>query len=230
MNSQRLDRLKFPNSMYNTQWDGSLWRIKMDLNDFLASENGPPWLPASVAEARKLVYIGQLFALIFALIALLVGVISIITGNIGGGIPSLVSAGLGIVLLFMLKSQVFANLDQGRFKQASDSLLIWTIVGFFVYVVPGLIMLFGFLKLQDIFQPQYQQYQAQQYQVAPEPPQQAPPAPQPAPQPAPAAPEQPATAPAEHKDKKVEMAKCRKCGVNFPAFMHNCPNCNEPRH
>ena len=216
--------------MYNTQWDGSLWRIKMDLNDFLASENGPPWLPASVAEARKLVYIGQLFALIFTLIALLAGVISILVGNLGGGISSLVAAGLGIVLLLMLKNQVFANLDQGRFKQASDSLLIWTIVGFFVYVIPGLIMLFGFLKLQDIFQPQYQQYQAQQYQVAPEPPQQAPPAPQPAPQPAPPAPEQPATAPAEHKDKKVEMAKCRKCGVNFPAFMHNCPNCNEPRH
>ncbi len=216
--------------MYKTQWDGSLWRIKMDLNDFLASENGPPWLPASVAEARKLVYIGQLFALIFTLIALLAGVISILVGNLGGGISSLVAAGLGIVLLLMLKNQVFANLDQGRFKQASDSLLIWTIVGFFVYVIPGLIMLFGFLKLQDIFQPQYQQYQAQQYQVAPEPPQQAPPAPQPAPQPAPAAPEQPATAPAEHKDKKVEMAKCRKCGVNFPAFMHNCPNCNEPRH
>jgi len=182
--------------MYKTQWDGSLWRIKMDLNDFLASENGPPWLPASVAEARKLVYIGQLFALIFTLIALLAGVISILVGNLGGGISSLVAAGLGIVLLLMLKNQVFANLDQGRFKQASDSLLIWTIVGFFVYVIPGLIMLFGFLKLQDIFQPQYQQYQAQQYQVAQEPPQQAPPAPQPAPaQPAPA-PEQPAPAPA----------------------------------
>ncbi len=194
----------------------------MDLNDFLASENGPPWLPASVAEARKLVYIGQLFALIFTLIALLAGVISIIVGNLSGGIYSLIAAGLGIVLLLMLKDQVFANLDQGRFKQASDSLLIWTIVGFFVYVIPGLIMLFGFLKLQDIFQPQYQQYQAQQYQVAQEPQaQQAPPV-QPAPQPAPA--------PAEHQDKKVEMAKCRKCGVNFPAFMHNCPNCNEPRH
>jgi len=220
--------------MYKIQWDGSLWRIKMDLNDFLASENGPPWLPASVAEARKLVYIGQLFALIFTLIALLAGVISIITGNLGGGISSLVAAGLGVVLLLMLKDQVFANLDQGRFKQASDSLLIWTIVGFFVYVIPGLIMLFGFLKLQDIFQPQYQQYQAQQYQVAQEPPQQSQPAQQPAPQPAPAqpapAPEQPAQAPAEQKDKKVEMAKCRKCGVNFPAFMHNCPNCNEPRH
>lgn len=201
----------------------------MNLNDFLAPENGPPWLPASVAEARKLVYIGQLFALIFTLIALLAGVISIIVGNLAGGISSLVAAGLGVVLLLMLKDQVFANLDQGRFKQASDSLLIWTIVGFFVYVIPGLVMLFGFLKLQDIFQPQYQQYQAQQYQVGQEPPQPAPQQPAPAP-PAPAAPQQPAQAPAEHKDKKVEMAKCRKCGVNYPAFMHNCPNCNEPRH
>lgn len=205
----------------------------MDLNEFLASENGPPWLPASVAEARKLVYIGQLFALIFTLIALLTGVITIIFGNLAGGISSLVTAGLGVVLLLMLKGQVFANLDQGRFKQASDSLLIWTIVGFFVWIIPGLVMLFGFLKLQDIFQPQYQQYQAQQYQVAQEPPQQTQPAPpQPVPpQPAPApAPAQPTQAPVEHKDKKVEMAKCRKCGVNFPAFMHNCPNCNEPRH
>ncbi len=202
----------------------------MDLNDILAPENGPAWLPASVTEARKLVYIGQLFALIFTLIALLAGAVSIIFGNLGGGISSLVAAGLGVVLLLMLKDQVFSNIDQGRFKQASDSLLIWTIVGFFVYVVPGLIMLFGFLKLQDIFQPQYQQYQAQQYQVAQGPPQPVPPAQQPAPQPGPAPSQQPAPAPADHKDKKVEMAKCRKCGVNFPAFMHNCPNCNEPRH
>ncbi len=203
----------------------------MDLNNFLASENGPPWLPASVAEARKLVYIGQLFALIFALIALVVGVLGIISGTFYGGVYSLVAAALGMVLLFMLKKQVFANLDQGRFKQASDSLLIWTVVGFFVWIIPGLIMLIGFLKLQDVFQLQYQDYQAQQYQVAQEP--QAPQAPpaQPAPaQPAPVAPEQPAPAPAEHKEKKVEMAKCRKCGVNYPAFMHNCPNCNEPRH
>ena len=201
----------------------------MDLNNFLASENGPPWLPASVAEARKLVYIGQLFALIFALIALVVGVLGIISGTFYGGVYSLVAAALGMVLLFMLKKQVFANLDQGRFKQASNSLLIWTVVGFFVWVIPGLILLIGFLKLQDVFQLQYQDYQAQQYQVAQEP--QAPQAPpaQPAPaQPAPVAPEQPA--PAEHKEKKVEMAKCRKCGVNYPAFMHNCPNCNEPRH
>ncbi|HOE53330.1 MAG TPA: hypothetical protein PKO24_06830, partial [Methanomassiliicoccales archaeon] len=133
----------------------------MDLSDFLASENGPAWLPASVTEARKLVYIGQLFALIFSAIALLAGIIAIISGELGGGIYSLVAAGLGVVVLLMVKGNVFANLDQGRFKQASDALLVWTIVGFFVYIIPGLIMLFGFLKLQEIFQPQYQQYQAQ---------------------------------------------------------------------
>ncbi|OPX63284.1 MAG: hypothetical protein A4E29_00341 [Methanomassiliicoccales archaeon PtaB.Bin134] len=199
----------------------------MDLNDFLASENGPPWLPASVAEARKLVYIGQLLALVFALIGMLAGVITIVTGNILGGIYPLAAAGLGLVVILMLKDNVFANIDQGRFKQASDALLIWSIVGFVVLFIPGVILLIGFLKLQEIFQPQYAQYQAQQYQAAPNQQQAAPPQP---PQPAP---QQPASQPApaaEHKDKKVEMAKCRKCGVNYPSFMHNCPNCNEPRH
>jgi len=195
----------------------------MDLNDFLAPENGPPWLPTVVAEARKLVYIGQLLTLIFSLIAVLVGVITIITGNLGEGIFSLVVAGIGLLTIFMLKDNVFNNLDQGRFKQASDALLIWSIVGFVVYFIPGLILLLGFLKMQEIFQPQYQQYQAQQYQAEP-PSAPAQPAP---PQPAP----QPAQAPAvDNKEKKVEMAKCRKCGVNYPSFMHNCPNCNEPRH
>ncbi len=196
----------------------------MDLNDFLASENGPPWLPAIASEARKLVYIGHLLTLVFTLIALLVGVIRLLTGNLVDGIGSLVLAGVGLIVIFMLKDKVFIHLDQGRFKQANDALLIWAIVGLFVYVIPGVVMIIGYLKLQEIFQPQYQQYQAQGV-----PQQQAPPAPpQPAPQSQPA--EQPATPSAEPKDKKVEMTKCRKCGVNYPSFMHNCPNCNEPRH
>lgn len=219
--------------MYKIHWDGALWRNTMDLSDFLASENGPAWLPASVAEARKLVYIGQLFALIFSAIALLAGIIAIISGEFGGGIYSLVAAGLGVVVLLMVKGNVFANLDQGRFKQASDALLVWTIVGFFVYIIPGLIMLFGFLKLQEIFQPQYQQYQAQPAQSVPAPEQPAPVPPASAPEPPAPQPQSvpPEGAPVqEHKEKKVEMTKCRKCGVNYPAFMHNCPNCNEPRH
>jgi hypothetical protein len=203
----------------------------MQLNDFLASENGPPWLPASVAEARKLMYFGQLIALIFSLIALIVGVFMLVTGNLAG-IGSLVAAALGLIVVYMLKDQVFNHLDQGRFKEASDALLIWFIVGLFVYLIPGIILALGFLKMQEVFkQPQYNQYHAQQYQEAPaEQPAPAQPAPAPV-QPAPVqpAPAQPAPA-AEHKEKKVEMVKCRKCGVNFPTFMHNCPNCNEPKH
>jgi hypothetical protein len=202
----------------------------MQLNDFLASENGPPWLPASAADARKLMYVGQLVALIFAIIALIAGLLRILTGDPFFGTYSLVAAAIGLIVVYMMKEKVMNHLDQGRFKEASDALLIWSIVGLFVYVIPGVILLLGYLKLQDVFrQPQYQQYQAQQYQAAPaEQPAPAQPAPEkPAPvQPAPA---QPAPA-AEHKEKKVEMTKCRKCGVNFPTFMHNCPNCNEPKH
>jgi hypothetical protein len=174
-----------------------------------------------------LVYIGHLLSLIFTLIAVLVGVISIIIGNLYAGILSLVSAGIGLLLMIMVKDHVLTHLDQGRFKQASDALLIWSIVGLFVYIIPGLLMLIGYLKLQDIFQPQYQQYHAQQYQAQqyqPQAPPQQPAPAAPAPEPVPAAPA------AEHKDKKVEMTKCRKCGVNFPSFMQSCPACNEPRH
>ncbi|HUT27240.1 MAG TPA: hypothetical protein VMW85_04245 [Methanomassiliicoccales archaeon] len=196
----------------------------MDLNDFLAKENGPSWLPASVTEARKLVYIGQLLALVFALISVFVGIVSILTGNFFYGIVSLAMAGVGMIVLYMLKDNVFDHLDQGRFKQASDSLLIWSIVGIFIWLIPGIILLLGYLKLQTIFQPQYQQYQAQEYQAAPQAVQQ----PQ---RPAPQQPAPPAEhAPEEKKEKKVEMTKCRKCGVNYPSFMHSCPSCNEPRH
>ncbi|HSV42370.1 MAG TPA: hypothetical protein VLH13_03045, partial [Methanomassiliicoccales archaeon] len=85
-------------------------------------------------------------------------------------------------------------------------------------------------KLQEVFQTPYQQYQAQpgqaqgpqqhyqqappQYQQPPQQYQQAPP---------PAAPVE------ERKPQKVDMVKCKNCGVQYPAFMHHCPNCNTPR-
>lgn len=206
----------------------------MNLNSFLASENGPPWLPASAAESRKLLYVGQLLALVFAIIGILVGVIRIITGSLIDGVASLVMGALGLLVVYMLKEKVFSNLDQGKYKQASDDLILWLIIGFFVYIIPGIVLLLGYLKLQEVNQqPQYQQYQAQQYQVAQDKPvEQAPaaaPAPAPAPPQAPTQTAQPA-AQEQHADKKVEMVKCRKCGVNFPTFMHTCPNCNEPKH
>lgn len=192
---------------------------------FMPKPMGPPWLPASVAEARKWAYWSVLLAFIFLIIEIVaviflalffVGMIFFIIG------PVVVT----IIILFLIKMTVFDPIDQGRFKDANIFMLIWGILGLFSLF--GILMLIGFLKLQDVFSPQYQQYQAQPGQVGQAPPQQsqyqAPPPQQtyapPAPQEQPAQP-----APAQ----KVEMVKCTKCGVQYPAFMHHCPNCNQQR-
>jgi uncharacterized OB-fold protein len=36
-------------------------------------------------------------------------------------------------------------------------------------------------------------------------------------------------APAQATQQRAEMIKCKNCGVQYPAFMRNCPNCGAPR-
>lgn len=132
---------------------------------------------------------------------------------------------IGIVMIFLIKPTLFDHLDQGRFKDANIFMIIWGILGLFVLVLPGLLILIGFVKLQDVFSPQYGQYQSQPGQVAHQP---SPPAQYPAPPPAAPAPPAPEQAPTESAA-KVDMVKCKKCNVQYPSFMHHCPNCNEPR-
>jgi uncharacterized protein with PQ loop repeat len=195
---------------------------------FMPKEMGPPWLPASVAEARKWAYWGVLVAIIILLIELVASIVFFFVAPIMV-VSTVIGLVIGIIIIFIIKATVFDHIDQGRFKDANMFMLIWGILGLFMYVVPGLLILIGFMKLQDVFSPQYQQYQAQPGQVAQPPPQQqsqyqAPP-PQQAPPPAPAQ-QQP---PQQQGQEKVEMVKCTKCGVQYPAFMHHCPNCNQPR-
>lgn len=195
---------------------------------FMPKPMGPPWLPASVAEARKWAYWSVLIALIFLIIEVVV-VILLAFFFIGMLFFIIGPVIITIIILFLIKMTVFDPIDQGRFKDANIFMLIWGILGLFS--IFGILMLIGFLKLQDVFSPQYQQYQAQPGQVGQAPPQQsqyqAPPPQSQAPQqaPAPAAPQEQAAPHAQ----KVEMVKCAKCGVQYPAFMHHCPNCNQPR-
>jgi rubrerythrin len=96
--------------------------------------------------------------------------------------------------------------------------------------------------MQEVFQPQYQQYHPQNASVAPPQQaqqQQAPAQQQTYQQPAPQQDQMQtlregikndqAQAEQKKKDQKTEMIKCNKCGVQFPSFMHACPNCNEPK-
>ncbi|QLH75322.1 MAG: hypothetical protein HPY73_07670 [Methanomassiliicoccales archaeon] len=203
--------------------------MKFDDIPFMPKEAGAPWLPASVADARKFAYYG----VVAALIILVVEIVFLLFSLFGGPGLFLYSGAsgfiIGILIVVLSKPTLFDPLDQGKFKDANIMFLIWGILGLIVMIVPGILILIGFVRLQDVFSPQYQQYKPQQGQVAKE--QQNQPAQEQQP-PAPPQQEMPAASEeqtAKQGSPKVEMVKCKKCGVQYPAFMHHCPNCNEPR-
>ncbi len=210
---------------------------------YLASSTGPAWLPAAAKDARQFAYWGQLIMMVMFLIAFIGAIASFATGSWGTGVYLLISMVIIAFLFYMMDQSVFNPLDQGKFKEASDRLVLWGIIALiFGGVIPGILLLIAFIRLQEVFQPQYQQYPTQYYQQPQQYPQQVPPVPPmgsqqyqaPPPQyQAPAAPEvppaPPAPAPEQHTPSRAEMIKCRNCGVQYPAFMRNCPNCGTPR-
>lgn len=212
---------------------------------YMANPVGPPWLPASVAEARKLAYWAQLIAGVLAALFFIVGIVNLLVWDRFLGMFYIVDAIIAVAFAVLLKGMLFDILDQGKFKEASERMLILGIVGLFAAAIPGILLILGYVRMQEVFQPQYQQYHPQNATVAPPPQgqQQQAPAPQyqqqtyqqPAPQQdqmqtlREGIKEDQAQAEQKKKDQKTEMIKCSKCGVQFPSFMHACPNCNEPK-
>ncbi len=199
---------------------------------FLAKSVAPPWLPAPVAEARKIAWWAQWLMLLIGLAYVISGIVNMIFNSFIFGSYSLAAGIINLLLVFVMKTTFFDAVDLGKFKDAADKLLIWMILGLLFGVLGGILLLIAYLRIRNVFQPNYQPYPTGQYQVgqAQAPPQQYQAPPQPAAQPAPVPP-----APAEaqaappHEAHKAEMVKCKKCGVQYPAFMRTCPNCNEPR-
>ncbi len=202
---------------------------------FLAKSVAPPWLPAPVAEARKIAWWAQWLMLLIGLAFVISGVVQIVFNGLVFGSYSLAAGIINFLLVFLMKTTFFDAVDLGKFREATDKLLIWMILGLIFGVIGGLMLLIAYLRIRDVFQPNYQPYPSGQYQVgqaqAPPqqyqaPPQQGAPAPPAPPQPSEAQPMPHETQPEPHK---AEMVKCKKCGVQYPAFMRTCPNCNEPR-
>lgn len=214
---------------------------------YMANPVGPPWLPASVAEARKLAYWAQILSGVMAVILLIAGIVNLLSEKGSemrfGGIGLILMAVIAIAVFVLLKSMLFDIVDQGKFKESSGRFLFLGIIGLFGGVFPGILLILGYMRLQEVFQPQYQQYHPQNATVAP--PlkgQQSAPGQQtyqaPAQQPAPQQDQMQTLREGlkddraqveQKKDKKTEMIKCSKCGVQYPSFMHACPNCNEPK-
>jgi hypothetical protein len=209
--------------------------MKLANSSFFAGSGGPPWLPASASDARKLAYWGQLMCFVFMIVWLIFGIFLLLTRDFGSGIYLVISGFVDFIILILMKSTVFEHIDQGRFSEASDHLLVLGVLGIIFGLIPGIFLITAFARLQEVFQPQYQPYAPGTYQegkpveapptaYAP-PPQQAMPQQQPPQQ---AAPQEQAYA-APQKSKHPEMVKCKKCGVQYPAFMRTCPNCGEER-
>lgn len=192
---------------------------------FMAKEPGPAWLPASASEARRLAYWGQWIALFWGAVLVVMTIVDMVIWTrfgVGVGWYYAIAAVINLVAALVLKQMFFDNLDAGRFREGRNNLLIWAVLTLVFGVLAGIFLLLAYLKLNEVFQPNYQPYPAGQYQAGQQP-QPAPAPPQPSP------PSQPAPEPQPAQQKPTEMVKCKKCGVQYPAFMRTCPNCNEPR-
>lgn len=206
------------------------------VNTFIASGNTPPWLPREVAEGRRFAWWGQIMFLLAALLWFIISIVQITLYATDGGVGRLASGILGlfaIIICFLaamfLKRTVLDAIDQGRFHDAKNDSLVWIIIGLFGFALPSIMLLLTYVKLSDALAQQapagYQPYAPGTVSVqAPAPPYVPPPVP-PAQAAAPAA----AQAHPHHHQQHQPMARCKNCNVQYPMFMHTCPNCGAPK-
>lgn len=210
----------------------------------LAGSAVPPWLPRDAQDARKFAYWAQILFLLMAFIWFVIGIAWAAVGlsrsfgwDIGMGFFAIIMAIVCGICGMFLKKSVIDEIDHGRFHDAKTSSVIWLLIGIVAFALPTILLLLAYMKLSEAIAPQAPSYspyapgtviaQAPQYQQPVAPPAQQPAAPaqqlyyQPAPAPAPSGP--------GAQDHKYQMMKCKKCGVQFPAFMTNCPNCGSPK-
>jgi hypothetical protein len=215
------------------------------INDIMAPSAVPPWLPRDAQDARKFAYWSQIAFLGFAVLWFIVGIASIAIGLVSWwgnpfwGMVYIIMALLCGAAGFFMKKSTVEEIDRGRFHEAQNNSIIWALVGLAAFAIPTILLFLAYVKLSEAISPQTPGYvpvqgtaQSQQYQPPQYQPQQPQQSQQPAQQPMQQQPAQqmyyqpPQQAPADHK---YQMMKCKNCGVQFPAFMTNCPNCGSPK-
>jgi hypothetical protein len=205
------------------------------VGSILAHGATPPWLPRDVAEGRRFAWWGQilffLMALVWFLIAIVALTVFVVDGNRGMlalGVFGLLAMLICFLSAVFMKKTVLDAIDQGRFHDARNDTLIWIIFGFIGFVLPSLMLILTYAKLGDALMAQqpsgYAPYAPGTVSVQ----QPAPYVPPPAPVQPQQAPAQPQPAQAYHAH-QTPMVKCKNCSVQYPVFMHSCPNCGAPK-
>ena len=208
------------------------------MGNILAHPGTPPWLPRDVAEGRKFAWWGQIMFFVMALVWFIIA-ISFTVLAFDRGLSSLVVAVIaffamiicGVAGLFM-KRTVIDAIDQGRFVDAKNDSIVWIVFGFVGFVIPSLFLILTYAKISDALAAQapvgYQPYSQGQVSAQMPPPYMPPPA---APQPGPAPPAQTQASPGQqpYHAHQTPMVRCKNCNVQYPTFMHSCPNCGAPK-
>jgi hypothetical protein len=196
----------------------------------------PPWLPREVAEGRKFAWWAQIMFFMTAVLWFILAIASITFFIVSGGTGTLivgVFGFFGMLICFLaavfMKKTVIDAIDQGRFHDAKNDSLIWVIFGLVGFVIPALFLILTYAKLGDALVTQapvgYQPYSPGTVAVQ----QPSPYAPPPAPIQGPAPVQQvPPGAPQYHAH-QTPMVRCKNCSVQYPVFMHSCPNCGAPK-
>jgi hypothetical protein len=174
-----------------------------------------------------------LMAFVWFIIAI-AGVTVRATGGSNGMLVIGIFGFFAMVILFLaavfMKKTVIDAIDQGRFHDARNDTVIWIIFGLVGFALPSLFLILTYSKLGDALRQQqptgYAPYaqgtvNVQQPVYVPPPapvaPVQAPPA------------GQPAAGPQPYHAHQTPMMRCKNCNVQYPAFMHSCPNCGAPK-
>ena len=202
-----------------------------------AHGSSPPWLPREVAEGRRFAWWAQIMFFLMSACWFVIAIVSLTVyavDNAGRMTLALGAFGLLAMLICFLsavfmKRTVIDAIDQGRFNDAKNDSMIWIVFGLIGFVLPALFLMLTYVKISDTMAAQqpvgYTPYAPGAVQVQQPPAYVPPPAPV---QPPPAAPPADQHAQAYHAH-QTPMVRCKNCSVQYPVFMHSCPNCGAPK-
>jgi hypothetical protein len=213
------------------------------VGSIFAHGSTPPWLPRDVAEGRRFAWWAQILFFLMSAVWLIVAIVSLTVYGVNGRGSGLLALGafglLAMLISFMsgvfLKKTVIDAIDQGRFHDAKNDTLIWIIFGLIAFILPALMLILTYAKLGDALiaqqPPGYAPYAPGAVTV------QQPVTPQYVPPPAPIQPppEQAQAGQAQAQGQQpfhahqTPMVRCKNCSVQYPTFMHSCPNCGAPK-
>lgn len=209
------------------------------MGTIIAHPGTPPWLPRDVAEGRKFAWWGQMMFFLMAAVWLIIAISSLALALAHRGSVALGVFGIFAMIICFLagvftKRTVIDAIDQGRFNDAKNDSIVWIVFGLVGFVIPSLFLILTYAKISDTIAAQqpvgYQPYAPGQVSAQMPPYVPPPGAPQP-PAPAPVQPAQIQGAPGQqpYHAHQTPMIRCKNCSVQYPMFMHSCPNCGAPK-